>query len=402
MGGQRSLERSVQSGLVNQIPVSKQLYVNANEDHKQNANTMMQFIRSSLDNDGNTVANQRSRSYRLEDELLNINKSKSYQQIPKNGNVTPQLQDSKYNQSTATLVQQPLMDISANTGVQYQHSIKSPFGLYPTSMPKLTNETLNMTPLVKPFSMTQTGFRMQDSQKFVKYPFKPAKKMFHGEDFRGYMGTSVELGDPNIVRYEIKQAQQPRTNYVFTPTTKEHKLNYNQFQMKVLTGNEYYKIQEKNEEKQSAQKQREYDTQANQRISQNSQMLPQKINLDQFAEQLNDFQSTANKKLTQEIQSAPLSPLRQTQYITKQGSGGAKLFGNQNDITLRTSKNGRYNYPNLRDTQQLKELVSQLQQQLGKDIVSRKVTINQKNLNKTQLRKVNSSIKLPSINMITL
>lgn len=33
-------------------------------------------------------------------------------------------------------------------------------------------------------SQTQTGFRMQDSQGFVKYPYKPAKKMFHGKDFR--------------------------------------------------------------------------------------------------------------------------------------------------------------------------------------------------------------------------
>jgi len=39
-------------------------------------------------------------------------------------------------------------------------------------------------PVSNYLSQTQTGFRMQDSQTFVKYPYKPAKRMYHGPEFR--------------------------------------------------------------------------------------------------------------------------------------------------------------------------------------------------------------------------
>ena len=60
-----------------------------------------------------------------------------------------------------------------------------------------------------------------------------------------------------------------------------------------------------------------------------------------------------------------------------------------------TSKNGRYNYPNLKDSHQLQELVKQLQDTLGKDIVTKNVTINNKSI--AALRKSNSNVRLPSL-----
>lgn len=66
---------------------------------------------------------------------------------------------------------------------------------------------------------------------------------------------------------------------------------------------------------------------------------------------------------------------------------------------LGTSKNGRYNYPSITDTNVLKQLVQELKGSLGKDIVGSKVIYNENaTISYKRIRKVNSNIKLPSLN----
>ncbi|CDW88256.1 UNKNOWN [Stylonychia lemnae] len=368
MGGQRSLERSVEEGLVSHIPVNKQVYTYAANDVKESTQYLMKFMRENITL-GDSEANQRSRSLRHDEVFMSPSK------------YAETMRQKQEADKSATLPQQTIND---PFGV-YQYNGKSPFALYPDPKNK---QDINANPPVSNYlSQTHTGFRMQDSQTFVKYPFKPAKKMYYGHDFRNYMGSSLELGDPDIVKHEIKLLSKSRSNFTLTPATQQKNLNYDQFSVKILKQrrSSVGVIAALNLESQS-----KYDMKSLKSISKMSQG-------------------------DQQDQKSNMSPIKKSLQIAKHLNGGAKLLTTNNqDVSLSNkqvsqhflelSKNGRYNYPQIKDSKQLDEqeqvvvnqnfrIVKQLQDTLGKDVVSKKVIINKNNL-----RKTSSNFKLPSIN----
>lgn len=177
MGKQRSLERSIQEGLLKSIPVETQIYDRIGRQEKDNTTKLIDFLKTNKAVD--SPSNQMSKLF-------------------KPGMFSPQSTFYKKNQIEE--LNAALPEINATESYYKSPSKPSPFGLYPDPSQPQNPDYLNN--------------KLSQSRTLRDF-FKPSVKCYYGDEFQrkyyhqiyksviDYMGENIELGDPRIIRHNI-------------------------------------------------------------------------------------------------------------------------------------------------------------------------------------------------------